>query len=131
MLLSRLKIFKVILIHHLWKFQGGFIQWKYFSLTESDFYYYCYIDLDFVKFILEVAICLTNNWRGRGKCCFFIYLFFYLIKFLSLSQKKEKKREKILKVINNFFLNFFYWLVFSFLRLVSFYVKMFWIKKKN
>ena len=24
---------------------------------------------DFVKFILVVGICLTNNWRGRGKYC--------------------------------------------------------------
>ena len=39
--------------------------------------------------------------------------------------RKERKEEKRL------LRNFFYWLVFSFLRLVSFYVKMFWIKKKN
>ena len=32
----------------------------YTEKPESDFYY-CYIDLDFVKFILGVAICLTNN----------------------------------------------------------------------
>ena len=32
----------------------------YIEKPKSDFYY-CYIDLDFVKFILGVAICLTNN----------------------------------------------------------------------
>ena len=32
----------------------------YTEKPESDFYY-CYIDLDFVKFILGVVICLTNN----------------------------------------------------------------------
>ena len=32
----------------------------YIKKPESDFRY-CYIDLDFVKFILGVAICLTNN----------------------------------------------------------------------
>ena len=32
----------------------------YTEKPKSDFYY-CNIDLDFVKFILEVAICLTNN----------------------------------------------------------------------
>ena len=32
----------------------------YIEKPESDLYY-CYIDLDFVKFILGVAICLTNN----------------------------------------------------------------------
>ena len=32
----------------------------YIEKLESDFYY-CSIDLDFVKFILGVAICLTNN----------------------------------------------------------------------
>ena len=47
----------------------------YTKMPKSDFYY-CYIDLDFVKFILGVAICLTNNLRGRGKCCFFILFYF-------------------------------------------------------
>ena len=32
----------------------------YTEKPKSDFYY-CYIDLNFVKFILGVAICLTNN----------------------------------------------------------------------
>ena len=32
----------------------------YIEKPKSDFYY-CYIDLDFVKFILGVVICLSNN----------------------------------------------------------------------
>ena len=39
---------------------GTMVVTVYIEKPESDFYY-CYIDLDFVKFILGVVVCLTNN----------------------------------------------------------------------
>ena len=65
---KQLKIYRVILTN---RRDMKLLHWPWFCKITRDILQ-CYIDLDFVKFILGVAICLTNNWRGRGKYYFFI-----------------------------------------------------------